>query len=165
VFSSDRDPPLSRPWWSWGPRAATLWRGLVIAALLATAAAVLYAEDGPTGPCPAAHPTPAGGSPTLPTGTVGLPIRLAEPAALSVLRPGDRVDLLALPGHTADSDHIGEVDARPPASPVTIATAALVLAVSEAADSALYLAVPPAAARQASGMPEGTRFSVIVRPG
>lgn len=196
-FATDRDPPLSRPWWPRTPRASTLVRGALIALLLTTAAAVLYAEDSPPprthaaeGPAvagsagegsagegsevaDAAGSCPAAGGATaprpIPAGAVGLPVRLAEPAALAVLRPGDRVDLLAFPSHPrgADAtrpDRASARDADPP-EPVTIADAALVLAVSDVGDSALYLAVPPAAARRATGLPEGTRFSVIDRPG
>lgn len=94
----------------------------------------------------------------LPAGTVGLPVRLAEPAAVAVLRPGARVDLLAAPapGH------------RPTGTePALVASDALVLDVvaGSATDgsAALYLALPPEQARRAVGLPEGSRFAVVVR--
>ncbi|PZF86376.1 flagellar biosynthesis protein FlgA [Micromonospora deserti] len=89
----------------------------------------------------------------LPDGTVGVPVRLAEPAALSVLRPGARVDLLAVPPDAGEAR--------------LLAAAALVLDVmgAEAVDgsSALYLALDPRQARRAVSQPEGTRFAVLVR--
>ncbi|MFI9644318.1 flagellar biosynthesis protein FlgA [Micromonospora sp. NPDC051925] len=91
----------------------------------------------------------------LPSGFVGVPVRLAEPAALAVLRPGARVDLLVVPaGRTT-----GET--------ILLAADALVLDVvgGGAADgsSALYLAVRPDQAQRSVGQPEGSRFSVVVR--
>ncbi|SCE72431.1 flagellar biosynthesis protein FlgA [Micromonospora chokoriensis] len=124
-----------------------------------------------TGGPPSADPT-AGGStaagPTgagsgdgsirpvpLPSGAVGVPIRLAEPAALAVARPGTRVDLLA-----ATPDRAGTEAAL-------LAQAALVLDVlgADATDgsTALYLALRPDQAQRAVGLPEGTRFAVVVR--
>ncbi|SCG65204.1 flagellar biosynthesis protein FlgA [Micromonospora coxensis] len=89
----------------------------------------------------------------LPSGSVGVPVRLAEPAALAVLRPGARVDLLVVPA--------GGVEAVP------LASAALVLDVvgGDSADgsSALYLALGPDQARRTVGQPEGSRFTVVVR--
>ncbi|MGC4745629.1 flagellar biosynthesis protein FlgA [Micromonospora sp. DT201] len=107
---------------------------------------------------PATGPT-TGGSPTsplpLPSGTVGLPIRLAEPAALAVVRPGARVDLLsAAPGGAGTEATL-------------LAPTALVLDVlgADATDgsSALYLALRPDQAQRAVGLPEGTRFAIVVR--
>ncbi|WFF02766.1 flagellar biosynthesis protein FlgA [Micromonospora sp. WMMD964] len=99
--------------------------------------------DGPVRPLP------------LPTGAVGVPIRLAEPAALAVARPGTRVDLLA-----ATPDRAG-------ADAALLAPAALVLDVlgADATDgsTALYLALRPDQAQRAVGLPEGTRFAVVVR--
>ncbi|WP_422753466.1 flagellar biosynthesis protein FlgA [Micromonospora sp. WMMD708] len=102
------------------------------------------AADGET---PAALP--------LPSGFVGVPVRLAEPAALAVLRPGARVDLLVLPA----GRNAGET--------VLLAADALVLDVvgGNAVDgsSALYLAVRPDQAQRSVGQPEGSRFSVVIR--
>ena len=89
----------------------------------------------------------------VPDGTVGVPVRLAEPAALAFVRPGDRVDLL----RTGDA-------ARRTAA---VAKAALVLEVGAADDSGaggLLLALNPAdAERAATGSGDG--FAVLVRPG
>ncbi|MFI6130367.1 hypothetical protein [Micromonospora sp. NPDC051141] len=86
---------------------------------------------------------------------MGVPIRLGEPAALAVLRPGARVDLLVVPAG-------GSPD------PTLLAPRALVLDVVGAGgavdgSSALYLALPPEQARRAVGLPEGSRFAVVVR--
>ncbi|MFG3578580.1 flagellar biosynthesis protein FlgA [Micromonospora chersina] len=92
----------------------------------------------------------------LPAGAVGVPIRLAEPAALAVLRPGARVDLLVVPAGRATG------------AATLLAPRALVLDVVGAAgavdgSSALYLALRPEQAQRAVGLPEGSRFAVVVR--
>jgi hypothetical protein len=141
-------------------------RGALVAALLALAAGVLYARE-PSASCPpavGAAPTSAPGSespapggepprPALPSGLVGVPVRLAEPAALAVVPPGARVDLLA---------------SRGDGKPKLLASEALVLDVVDAdavagGYPALYLALPPDRARAIAGMPEDTRFTVLVR--
>ncbi|MFC0004746.1 flagellar biosynthesis protein FlgA [Micromonospora siamensis] len=96
-----------------------------------------------------------GGALPLPSGAVGVPVRLAEPAALAVLRPGARVDLLVVPA----GGRAGEA--------VLLASGAQVLDVVGAAaldgSSALYLALTPGQAQRAVGQPEGSRFAVVVR--
>jgi hypothetical protein len=157
--------PVRRPRW---PRGSTVARAALVAALLLTAAAVLY--GGPSTPPPSGRrppgappsPTPAppsdrpaGGSLPIPPGTVGVPVRISEPATLTVLRPGDRVDLLAMADAAAKE-------------PVTIAKAALVLAVPAGADehqAVVYLALSASQAREAVTSPPGVRFAVIVRAG
>ncbi|GIG85586.1 flagellar biosynthesis protein FlgA [Plantactinospora endophytica] len=120
---------------------------------------------GPTrGSAPTTRPSGSAGVPgasgmPVPSGTVGVPIRLAEPAALTVARPGARVDLLAAPG--------GEQAGRAP-KPTVLATRVLVLDVldpgqTDGAASAIYLALRPDQAHRAVGMPESTRFAIIVR--
>ncbi|TYC23982.1 flagellar biosynthesis protein FlgA [Micromonospora sp. MP36] len=148
------------------PRGGTLLRVAVVAVLLGLAAAVLQTPAGcppstaPAGPTPATSPaSPGPGQSTaalpLPSGSVGVPVRLAEPAALAVLRPGARVDLLVVPAGAAGKE------AR------LLAPRALVLDVvgGGAVDgsSALYLALRPEQAQQAVGVPEGSRFAVVVR--
>ncbi|WDZ86683.1 flagellar biosynthesis protein FlgA [Micromonospora cathayae] len=99
---------------------------------------------------------PTTGSPALPLpdGTVGVPVRLAEPVALAFVRPGSRVDLLAVPAGTASTA-------------VLVAPRALVLAVIGAGEldgsAALYLALSPPHAQRAVALPEGSRFTVLVR--
>ncbi|MFU8870789.1 flagellar biosynthesis protein FlgA [Micromonospora sp. SL4-19] len=152
--------------WRGVPRGGTLLRVVLVAMLLGLAAAVLQAPTGcppgsaPAGPAPTASPPPQGdGDPSgalpLPSGSVGVPVRLAEPAALAVLRPGARVDLLVIPAGGA----AGEA--------TLLAPRALVLDVvgAGAADgsSALYLALRPEQAQRAVGAPEGSRFAVVVR--
>ncbi|WP_406074820.1 flagellar biosynthesis protein FlgA [Micromonospora sp. NBC_01638] len=91
----------------------------------------------------------------LPSGAVGVPVRLAEPAALAVVRPGARVDLLAAAPGGAGTEA------------TLLAPAALVLDVLGAGatdgTSALYLALRPDQAQRAVGLPEGTRFAIVVR--
>ncbi|MFI7068682.1 flagellar biosynthesis protein FlgA [Micromonospora sediminicola] len=147
--------------WRGLPRRRTLLRVTAVAVLLGLAAAVFQTPAGcPPGPAPAAGPTAGAGmtpsgAATLPAGAVGVPVRLAEPAALAVLRPGARVDLLVVPAGGS-------------AEPTVVAPRALVLDVVGAAGavdgtSALYLALPPEQARRAVGLPEGSRFAVVVR--
>ena len=109
--------------------------------------------SGGTQGTPARADRAAGGALPLPSGSVGVPVRLAEPAALAVLHPGARVDLMVVPGASAEA--------------TLLASRALVLDVvgADAADgsSALYLALPPEQAQRAVGQPEGSRFAVVVR--
>ncbi|WP_406038228.1 flagellar biosynthesis protein FlgA [Micromonospora sp. NBC_00898] len=154
--------------WRGLPRGGTLLRVTLVAMLLGLAAAVLRTPSGcPPGavpatlaPTPSANPTAAppgsrGGALPLPDGAVGVPVRLAEPAALAVLHPGARVDLLVVPAGGAAG------------AAVLLATRALVLDVvgADTADgsSALYLALRPEQAQRAVGLPEGSRFAVVVR--
>ncbi|MER5605523.1 flagellar biosynthesis protein FlgA [Micromonospora tulbaghiae] len=156
---TDGEATLRPVRWRGLPRRRTLLRVTLVAVLLGLAAAVL--QTPPSCPPPRALPSapatasPSGGIRALPAGAVGVPIRLAEPAALAVLRPGARVDLLVVPAG-------GSPD------PTLLAPRALVLDVVGAAgavdgSSALYLALPPEQARRAVGLPEGSRFAVVVR--
>ncbi|MFC4020726.1 flagellar biosynthesis protein FlgA [Micromonospora sp. GCM10011542] len=101
------------------------------------------------------NPRSSAGPLPLPSGAVGVPVRLAEPAALAVVRPGALVDLLAAPPGGASTEA------------ALLASRALVLDVlgAGAADgtSALYLALSPDQARHAVGLPEGSRFAIVVR--
>ncbi|WP_236643195.1 hypothetical protein [Actinoplanes utahensis] len=136
-----------------------------MAVLLLTAAAVLWIE--PTGCAPlsatpqvatsAVSPSasasgvgrPAG---AIPPGSVGVPVRLADPTALTVVRPGNRVDLLRL-----DNDRDRSVP---------VASGALVLEVTGADDpvtGGLLLALQPdEASRAISG--SGRGFAIVIRP-
>ncbi|MBO4207376.1 flagellar biosynthesis protein FlgA, partial [Micromonospora echinofusca] len=84
------------------------------------------------------------------------PVRLAEPAALAVVRPGHRVDLLAVPPSST-----GE--------PLLLAPRALVLDVLDQPGTvgvdgaALYLALDPGQAERVISLPEGSRLAVVVR--
>ncbi|MFF5070047.1 flagellar biosynthesis protein FlgA [Micromonospora olivasterospora] len=166
--------------WPHRPRRSTLLRAALVAALIGLAAAVLQTPSGcPPAPDASASPgsvaspgsgpdgdadrdggtgpsaPPAAATLPLPDGAVGVPIRLAEPAALAVVRPGSRVDLLAVPagGPAAEAD--------------LLAPRALVLDVVGAGavdgSSALYLALSPEQAHRAVGLPEGSRFAIVVR--
>ncbi len=135
----------------------TLIRLVAVAALLTTAAAVIWSR--PSGCAPAAvtptrpsPPSAVSASPLgVPRGNVGVPVRLAEPTALSLVHPGDRVDLLS----------VGDGDSRP------VAAAALVLKVTDDGDPAtggLLLALTPDEAQLAVASP-GRGFAVLIRPG
>ncbi|HEX6969793.1 MAG TPA: flagellar biosynthesis protein FlgA [Micromonosporaceae bacterium] len=179
-----REPTLRPARWSGLVSSGRLLRTTIVAALIAVAAGVLYADADPqcppaadASPTPATQPAsdpaaPAAGTaalaagtaapvqsagppsrPPVPSGLVGLAVRLAEPAALAVVRPGARVDLLA-----AD-------DGR---RPRLIASNALVLDVlgtgpSDEGYFALYLALRPEQARAAVALPQDARFTILVR--
>lgn len=104
-----------------------------------TSAVSAQPDDGKTG----------SGRAAVPAGTVGVPVRLAEPTALKLVRPGDHVDLLrAGPDSTA------------------VAAAALVLSVTGADDpttGGLLLALTPAEAAKAVSDQSGG-FAVLIRP-
>jgi len=98
---------------------------------------------------PAASLAAAG---AVPPGSVGVPIRLADPTALSLVHPGNRVDLLRL-------DETG--------GPTAVAAAALVLRVTGTGDptaGGLLLALSPAEAARAVAAP-GHGFAILIRPG
>lgn len=118
--------------------------------------------SGPLVPAPAARGDPADGvvpatgraarRAAVPPGFVGVPIRLAEPAALKLIHPGDHVDVFRV--------------AAAGGSPQAVATAALVLEVTGADDpgsGGLLLALTPAAARRTVTTP-GDGYAVLIRP-
>ena len=149
------------------PGGGTLLRLLTVTGLLVTAAAVLWLE--PAGCTPsttaatsgAATATPSSsaalseqteGVRPIPPGSVGVPVRLADPTALTVVRPGNRVDLLRL------NDDDGRT--------TPVASAALVLEVTGAGDPAtggLLLALGPAEAERAVAA-SGRGFAIVIRP-
>ena len=95
---------------------------------------------------------PSHGRAPVPPGRVGVPVRLAEPTALALVRPGDHVDLL----------RAGKQDRQADA----IAAAALVLGVTGADDptaGGLLIALTPAEAAKAVAEPGGG-FAVLIRP-
>jgi len=96
------------------------------------------------------EPTNSG---TLAPGSVGVPIRLADPIGLTLVGPGDRVDLLRL-------DRAGT-------APTTIATGATVLKITATDDptaGGLLLALTPAQAEMAvATAPHG--YAILIRPG
>jgi hypothetical protein len=154
------DPELRPAYLSGLLRGGRMVRVTLAAALLALAAGVLY-TDGPAAPCPSPAKVPPAAPdgtappelPAPPAGLVGVAVRLADPAALAVVQPGSRVDLLAV-----DADG----DSR------LLATEALVLDVVGADTSpdgypALYLALRPDQARPVAAAPEMTRFTILIR--
>ena len=148
-----------------GPGRGALLRLVAVAVLLITSAAVLWSRPAvctPAGATPSTGPsagpssgTPASpppGSPAIPSGSVGVPVRLADPTALTVVRPGNRVDLLRL------DDTGGRT--------TLVANAALVLDVTGADDpttGGLLLALGPDEAERAVAAP-GRGFAILIRP-
>jgi hypothetical protein len=157
------------------PGRGTLLRLAAVAALLVTAAAALWSQPQPcsvqaggvppsagaarssgapgTPPSAGAPSSPVGSGdpPALPSGRVGVPVRLADPTALTLVRPGNRVDLLRVDGSTGGT---------------TVAAAALVLRVTGADDpttGGLLLALTQAEAERAVAT-TGHGFAVLIRP-
>lgn len=165
---------LDPVWWR-RPGRGTLIRIATVAALLSTAALVSWSR--PVGCAPAGPPASAGHSappgaggpssavpgrrgttmersdrPSVPPGTVGVPVRPAEPTTLQLVRPGDRVDLLSVA----------------PAGGRTTAVAddALVIEVTGADDplsGGLLLALDPAEAVRTLGTADDARLAVVIR--
>jgi hypothetical protein len=145
------------------PVRGTLLRLAAVAALLATAAVASWSptrttcadETGAaaTPPSVAAPPSSAATPAAVPPGSVGVPVRLADPTALTLVRPGNRVDLLRVDDPDGDA--------------TAVATAALVLKVTGAGDptaGGLLLALSPAEAGRAVAAP-GHGFAILIRPG
>ncbi|MBU2663005.1 hypothetical protein KOI35_05740 [Actinoplanes bogorensis] len=139
------------------PARGTLLRLAVVAILLGTAALVSWSPppscESPTYTVPAAN-SPSASAPAtnqvVPPGNVGVPVRLADPAALALVEAGNRVDLLRLEG----------------GSSTQVADAALVLQVSGSDDptsGGLLLALTPDEAERAVAGP-GQSFAVLIRP-
>ncbi|GAA1599515.1 hypothetical protein [Actinoplanes couchii] len=171
---AERDERLDPVRWHRPTRGTTL-RLISVAVLLLTAAAVLWFKPATctpllTAPGPTASSTGKAapqsstqnqardqteGKPAaraIPSGSVGVPIRLADPTALSVVRPGNRVDLLRL---ESDKDRT-----------TPVANAALVLEVTGADDpvlGGLLLALAPEEAKQAIAT-TGRGFAIVIRP-
>lgn len=142
------------------PRGRTLLRIGLVATFLLTAVAALFAREPAAAPCApaasgatAAPSVDASGRLAVPPGAVGVPVRLAEPAVLALVHPGDRVDLLAG----------GGASPTPGRDSTLLARDALVLGVV-GADGAVLLALNPEGARAIVSLPDSTRFGVIVRP-
>jgi hypothetical protein len=148
------------------PGHGTLLRLAAVAVLLATAALMSWsppesctprtgaaAVPPPSSNPAAAPPTQARAAPTtaIPSGSVGVPVRLADPTALSLVRPGNRVDLVRLDTTTGRT--------------TAVAAAALVLKVTAPTDpttGGLLLALTPPEAQRA--LPTGEGFAIVIRP-
>ena len=89
--------------------------------------------------------------PAVPPGDVGVPVRLADPTGLALVRPGDRADLLRLG------------DAGEGATPV--ASSALVLGVTGLDEpvGGLLVALRPADAEKVVAT-QGHGFAILIRP-
>jgi hypothetical protein len=164
------------------PRIRSLLRYAAVAGLLALAAGTLLIDPSPQAGCrgrggPAATaaqaPTP-GRTPTAgplgsatttdrtpdppaaltpPRNTVGVPVQLAEPGTAAVLRPGDRVDVIA---------RTGSPDATTDQEAVVLAHDVLVISSSD--EGIVYLAIPPRQASRVSQMAPDVAVGVTVHP-
>jgi hypothetical protein len=140
------------------PSRGTLLRLAAVAVLLGTAAVISWSGSPPAKTCvapprpsTAATATAPAKAPAVPAGSVGVPVRLAEPTALTLVHPGDRIDLLSV-------DQGGATTA--------VAAAALVLSVTGADDpttGGLLVALNPAEATKAVATP-GRAFAILIRP-
>jgi len=139
------------------PSRGTLLRLVAAAVLLATAAVASW-SPAPSGSCAPAVPSGSASASArastgaVPPGSVGVPVRLADPTALSLVRPGNRVDLLSV-------DDAGDTTA--------VAASALVLRVTGAGDptaGGLLLALSPSEADRAVAAP-GHGFAILIRSG
>lgn len=172
------DPVRLRP-----PRLRPLLRYALVAALLALAAGVLLLErPAPAGSarCPAvprSSPSPAGDRTlAVPPGTVGVPVQLAEPATAAVLRPGDRVDVVARvarpgasPGAASTAPTSGNPSATDHSESVVLARDVLVLSVNSYADRSpdegvIYLAMKKDQAQRVARTAPDVALGVTVRP-
>ncbi len=105
------------------------------------------AGDPGSGTQDAGGSAPAESTAAIPAGTVGVPVRLADPTALSMVRPGQRVDLLPAP----EGPEPGS--GNPSDDPV--ASNALVLEVTGSDD--------PITGRALAASSRG--FAILIRPG
>lgn len=174
------DPARFRP-----PRLRSLLRYAVVAALLTLAAGVLFVDPPagtatlagcrtgsaarPSGPSDAPSDSPSGAPAAdrraalpVPSGLVGVPVQLAEPATAAVLRPGDRVDLIARTTHPSGT-------AAPDPDDVVLARDVLVLSVDLSPDRSpdevvVYVAMPKDRAQRVARTAPTIPLGITVRP-
>jgi hypothetical protein len=129
------------------PTGGTLLRTVAVAALLGLAVLLVYTEPAslPAAPCP--PPTAAPSRLPVPAGLVGVAVGLADPAALGVLRAGDRVDLYPAGG----------------TGPAFARNALVLEAIGADPAPVLYLALAEAEALRVASADPGTQFRVFVR--
>jgi hypothetical protein len=152
--SGDLSERLDPPWFGLGwrvPRVSGLLRWSFVAVLLCVAALLLLSDlgsrssGGPrasVAPRPSAVASPA--SVVVPAGLVGFPLRLPDGGVASIVRPGQRVDVLGRPGVLAED----------------------VLVLRAAADSdggLLYLGVSRTQATRLAALVPGASVTVTVR--
>lgn len=97
-----------------------------------------------------------------PQESAAVPVRLADPQAAALVRPGDRVDVLGTPVEA------GAAGAGRPTEAVQVVAGVRVLAVLGGRDATdgvlLVVAAAPAAARRLAGAAARQRLTVAVRP-
>jgi Flp pilus assembly protein CpaB len=101
-------------------------------------------------------------------GSVAAPVRIADAGEVTLVRPGDRVDVLAAPTSDGSGQSSGSTGSQQDAVPV--ATGAMVLSAPQAATSTVadgglvLLAVAPQTARALAGAAASDRLSLVLRP-
>lgn len=160
-------------------RFRPLLRYAAVAALLALAAGALFLDrPAPTRPA-ACRAVPAGsasaGEPRtlpVPAGLVGVPVQLAEPATAAVVRPGDRVDLIARvsrPGVSPEPSGTAVTSTNPGSTSVVLARDVLVLSVNAYGDRSpdegvIYLGMKKDHAERVAKTAPDVALGVTVRP-
>jgi pilus assembly protein CpaB len=103
----------------------------------------------------------------VPSGQVAAPVRLADLAVATLLRPGDRVDVLAAAADTGDA-HTGDAEVVAARALVVSAPAASaadpVSRVAADGSGLLVLAVPPDTARKLAGTAANSTLTVTLGP-
>jgi Flp pilus assembly protein CpaB len=100
--------------------------------------------------------------------SVAAPVRIADAGEVALVRPGDRVDVLAAATAEASGQSTSISNSQRAASPV--ASGAVVLSVPQAATSGVadgglvVLAVPSDTARALAGAAASDRLSLVLRP-
>jgi Flp pilus assembly protein CpaB len=101
--------------------------------------------------------------------SVAAPVRIADSGEVALVRPGNRVDVLAAQASDASSSQPGS-GAGSRARAITIAAGAVVLSVPTAAAATItdgglvVLAVPAQTARALAGAASADRLSLVLRP-
>ncbi|MFC9395851.1 hypothetical protein ACFTWS_22185 [Streptomyces sp. NPDC057027] len=131
---------------------------LVPALLLALTAGALAVAN--TGVAPAAppRPTPARARPPAPVPLVSAPVRIADAATVRLLRPGDRVDVIAAP----DSPPGGESEARVVAAGARVAEVPRQGETRSDGGALVVLSVPRSTAAVLAGAGVTSRLAVTV---
>lgn len=99
-------------------------------------------------------------------GSVAAPVRIADAGEVALVRPGDRVDVLAAP----TSDPGGQSSPSAQVTALPVASGAVVLSVPQSATSGVtdgglvVLAVPADTARALAGAAASDRLSLVLRP-
>ncbi|WP_328312326.1 hypothetical protein OG432_20015 [Streptomyces sp. NBC_00442] len=157
-------PPLRVRGGRHGLRRAMRRRRRAVAAGLAVTAAALAvsspqaAERTHPAAAPAAAPAPRGRGPAREAATVSAPVRIADAETVRLLRPGDRVDVIA----SANSPSPGSDAARVVATGVRVKGVPRTGGASPDAGALVVLAVPRETARVLAGAGVTSKLAVTL---